>query len=338
MKKPIVAIIFGGCSPENHESLRAAQILYDHAIKGRLSDRYYFEFFYLSPKNQWVTASASNSLIKGELKKYNSRLPTDSHRMLELRKVNVIYSTMMGEAGENGNIMGLADILNIPMIGCGIKASSLTLDKHLSKLLVEKIGINTVDYLYVNRRDHPSTIVNKIKRKIGFPCFVKPNNLGTCAFVFKANNSEHFLQEWHRVTRKNFYSNEYLIEKYIDNEEVRVFTYYDSKGKLCTNDLYVTTLKPHAIKNGGSLFNHIQNRYSDEIRQTICKYAKRIFRLFGMKDYARIDFFVQKNSNNIYFNEANTQPFIGGQNITWMEKDGSSYASFLNNMIKRNLK
>jgi biotin carboxylase len=166
---------------------------------------------------------------------------------------------------------------------------------------------------------------------------VKPDNLGTCAHVFKARDPQHFLKQWKKVIRNNSLSDNYLIEKYVHNVEVRVFVHEDSKGSLRTNDLYVTTLKPDALRKGGILFDHLDNGLSKEVRRTICRNARRIFRLFGMKDYARIDFFVEKETNRIYFNEANTQPFIGGFNIHLMEQDGYSYASFFNSMIKRNL-
>lgn len=74
------------------------------------------------------------------------------------------------------------------------------------------------------------------------------------------------------------------------------------------------------------------------MRDKIRHYAVKIFKLFGMKDYSRIDFFVDTRTLKFYFNEANTQPFIGSSNIEYMQKDGISYASFLDTMIRRNLR
>jgi D-alanine-D-alanine ligase len=144
MTRSVVAIIFGGASPENRESLRAAQILYRHAIKGILDQRYRFRYFYLTPRNGWVTESVSERIVRGEFKRFDPRFPTDSRRILELKRVDAIYSTMMGTAGENGNIMGLADLFNVPIIGCDIKASALTLDKHLCKVLANSSKSTTI--------------------------------------------------------------------------------------------------------------------------------------------------------------------------------------------------
>ena len=89
---------------------------------------------------------------------------------------------------------------------------------------------------------------------------------------------------------------------------------------------------------GGGLFDHIDNRLPNKIREKICKYAIRIFRFFGMKDYSRIDFFVDSTTYQIYFNESNTQPFLSTYNIKLMQRDGITYAHFLDTMIMKNLR
>jgi D-alanine-D-alanine ligase len=244
----------------------------------------------------------------------------------------------MGPCGENGNIMGLADLLNIPIIGCGILASSLALDKFLSKLLADKIGVPVVDYHQADRDDDPDEILKTIEKEIGFPCFVKPTNLGTCAHIFRADSRDEFRKKWKETIRENHYSDKYLIEKFVPNVEVRVFVYENSKGELLTNDQYNTTLIEKALIKGGGLFDHVENKFPEETRDQIKKYARRIFRIFGMKDYARVDFFVENGTGKIYFNEANTQPFISTYNVRLMEEDGYSYPEFLHSLIKKNLR
>lgn len=161
-----VAICTGGQSAEHRESIKAARILYKHL--GNLLDKYNFEYFYLTTKNQWATKKASEAMIKGKLPMDSSYTRNfnyiDDDRITEFKNVDVIYSTMMGDCGENGNIMGLADLFNKPIIGCGILASSLCQNKYLSKLIAKLAGINIVDYLYVNANDSLSEIVPKIKK------------------------------------------------------------------------------------------------------------------------------------------------------------------------------
>jgi D-alanine-D-alanine ligase len=329
----IVGIVFGGSSTEHNESIRAAKTLYDNAIKSKLDTKYTFEYFYLDRKNRWAGPEKSFRVLITE-KEDECR---DFDRMLDLSDVDVIYSTLMGTCGENGNIMGVADILNVQIIGCGILASALCLDKRLSKMLAEKVGVPTVECIYAKCNSNVDDLVKNVERKLGFPCFLKPTNLGTCAFVSKTTNCKDFVQKWNKTISKNSRSSTYVIEKFIPNTEVRVFIYEDLNGDLHTNDEYVTELKERALDVGGSLFNHFKNNFSDEIRNNICKYATRIFRAFELKDYARIDFFVDNTNNNIYFNEVNSQPMLGTYNIKLMKQAGYTYAYFIDMMIKKNI-
>ena len=333
---PTIGIVFGGASTEYRESIRAARTLYQNAIK-HLENKYRFRYYLLTRSNKFANSEFSEGIIKKTISKKNMPRDADYDRISSLSRVNVIYSTLMGTSGENGNIMGLADILNVPIIGCGILASALSLDKKLSKILAESASIPVVKYLYVNKHSDTSSIIEKINKHIKFPCFVKPNNLCTCAYAFKANNASEFKHKWDETVNDNSYSDEYLIEQFIPNIEVRVFLYEDLNGKLHANDKYVTTLKDGAIGSGGVLFDHVKNKLPTPIRKQIIRYAVKLFNLFGMKDYARIDFFVETTSNSIYFNEANTQPHIGPSSIKFMEDDGLPYYDFIEIMIRRNL-
>jgi len=333
---PTIGIVFGGASTEYRESIRAARTLYQNALI-KLESHFRFRYFLLTKSNKFASAEFSEGIIKKNISKKHMPRDADYSRISSLSRVDVIYSTLMGTCGENGNIMGLADILDVPIIGCGILASALALDKRLSKVLVENASIPVVDYLFVDKHADAGSVIEKINKSIKFPCFIKPNNLGTCAYAFKAENASEFRRKWEDTVKDNSYSDEYLIEKFIPNIEVRVFIHQDSHGKLHANDKYVTTLRDGAIGSGGVLFDHLKNRFPADVRKQIIRYASKIFKLFGMKDYARIDFFVEKGTNNIYFNEANTQPHIGSHGIQLMEQDGFTYADFIEMMIHRNL-
>ncbi len=345
-----VAIVFGGHSPEHYESIRAARTLYRFAVFQHLDSKYDFLFFYLNQSNQWCNLKISRKLAKSK-KIPLSNLLIKGHQLHpeELCHVNVIYNTMMGTSGENGNIMGLADLLRIPMIGCDTHASIIALDKYTSKILVESVGIPIVPYLYADRRDNSHSLLNQVEKEIKFPCFVKPTNLGTCYFIFKANNRHEFLTKWKATTEANSLSQKYLIEKFIPNVEIRIFIFEDQSGKLHVNDLYVTTLKEANLDNGGTMFDNIDNSLPPNMRSKLREYAIKIFRLFQMKDYGRIDFFVNRVTDDgtefrlgetqIYFNEANTQPFISKHNIEFMKKqNGFDYPKFLDMLIQKNLK
>lgn len=333
MTKKTVGIIFGGKSTEHHESIRATRILYQYAIEP-LEHKYRFKYFYLTKKNQWATANDSFRIIQ----KQKHQDEVDPHRICDLHLVDVLYSTCMGGCGENGNLAGLADIFQIPLIGCGILPSALCLDKPLTKLVAEQFGIPTVKSITVNKDENVSDILSAIDENIGYPLFAKPTNLGTCAYVFKATSEEEFRKKWAKSTKNNDCSPHYLIEQFIPNIEVRVFIYQDAKGEYHLNDGYVTTLKEEILLKGGSLFKHLENSLEKSDRKTIRQYAIELFEALKIKDYARIDFFIDSEDGTIYFNEANTQPFLSTFNIKLMKKDGLEFSEFLDLMIQKNLK
>ena len=203
-----IAIFFGGDSCEHRESIKSARILYEH-IKP-LFCKYKFYYFYITKKNKWANKEMSYKMITGQISKDSSYTDNfsskycDFDRVSDLKNIDMIYNTMMGTSGENGNIMGLADILqHKKIIGCDILASALSQDKHFSKLLVKDLGINIVDFLYVNKNDNLDNILCDIKKKIGYPCFVKPNNLGTCAYIFRANNESEFIENFKKAIHEN---------------------------------------------------------------------------------------------------------------------------------------
>ena len=340
----IIGIVFGGCSAEHSESIRATIFLCKN-IKS-LFNKYKFKYFYLTKKNKWTNAEISEKMANNELKFDHKHIKDydstycDDNRIISLKNVDVIYNTMMGDSGENGNIMGFADLVKVPIIGCTTLSSALCQNKYLTKRLVHDLGIRVVDDVYFDINIHKiKKIINKIKKKIGYPCFVKPYNLGTCAYIFKADNENELYNKLHDTIKNNSRSDKYLIEKFINNIEVRVFIYEDDNMNIHTNDKFVTKLNLKNLDGHDdlSLFNHVDNNIPSIIREKIKNYAIKIFKRFEMKDYARIDFFVEIDSNTIFFNEANTQPFIGSSNLKLMKDDGFNYADFFDMMIKKNI-
>lgn len=329
-------MLFGGDSNEHLESIRAIK-LFVRLAAARLFEKYTFLFFYLSRKNKWATEQDSADIANGRIHPSYHDIEYDLNRMLDLKHVDMVYSACMGPTGESGDIMGLARLMAKPMIGCDILASALCLDKRLAKIVAQTAGSNIVDYICVHRKDPPVEVAQKVGLKIGYPCFLKPTNLGTCGFVFKIDNEQELIQKYTKACLQNLRSDEYLIEKYIDNVEVRLFCFEDLQGKLHTNDSYVTKLNLKFFKQGGDLFKQPENTLSSELRSNLQQTAKKLFRLFGMKDYARIDFFIEQGTQKVYFNEANTQPMLVFDGVTHLGECGLRYDEFFEMMIKRNM-
>lgn len=324
-----VAIVFGGDSPEHDESIKATRLLYQHAIR-KLSKQYRFRYFFILKSGKWATASHSRLALFRPPKKFK----TSVKRVLNLVHCDVIYSTMMGSSGESGDLIGLASMLQVPIVGCDIDTSALGLNKYLAKVAARAIRIPTLDDKVIHWNDTLSKLIDGVD-EIGYPCIVKPTNLGTCQYIFRADNNQTLIRRWISTSINNHRSDQYLLEPFIHNVEVRVFIYQDGKKNLVIDDGYVTTLRENVLDHGGTLFNVQENTLPTRIRKRITRYAIRFFTTFMLKDYARLDFFVTPNYD-IYFNEVNTQPFIGVHNIELMERR-ISYKKWFVTMIENNL-
>lgn len=322
-----IAIIYGGDSPEHDESVKAARLLHEHAIRRLPSRGYRFVYFYISRDGRWASRKDSRRMLKKDV----HPLQIDVDRVRHLCKVDVVYNTMMGTAGESGDVMGLASLLSIPMIGCGLETSCVCANKWVSRLIAQSVGVPVLDSVLLSIHDRLTTVAS-MASAIDVPCVVKPTNLGTCRHVFFADTMESLMRKWMITVRANHQSKWYIAQPKVTHVEVRVFAYEDEHRQLHLDDEHVTTLRDRVLVTGGVLFNTWPNTLDNDIRAEIARYTRALYRAFGVSDYARFDFFVT-SQRHVYFNEVNTQPFIGTHG---MRQLGMPFRDWFAAMIRKN--
>ena len=104
-------------------------------------------------------------------------------------QLDVVFPVLHGPFGEDGTVQGLLEMANIPYVGCGVLASACGMDKVAMKLLFRQAGLPVGDYIWFLRshwQSNPASVTRRVAREIGFPCFVKPANLGSSVGVSKA--------------------------------------------------------------------------------------------------------------------------------------------------------
>jgi D-alanine-D-alanine ligase len=107
--------------------------------------------------------------------------------------IDIIFPVLHGTYGEDGTIQGLLEMADLPYVGCGVLASSTGMDKVIMKLLFEEAGLEGVPFISVLRAHweaQPDEIESRIIAEIGFPCFVKPANLGSSVGISRATDQE----------------------------------------------------------------------------------------------------------------------------------------------------
>src|SRR6185503_8456088 len=105
--------------------------------------------------------------------------------------LDVVFPALHGTYGEDGTIQGLLDMAGVPYVGCGVLASSVGMDKVVMKRLFREASLPIVDFTYFLRTQWESDaepVAARIIDEIGFPCFVKPANLGSSVGISKATD------------------------------------------------------------------------------------------------------------------------------------------------------
>ena len=252
---------------------------------------------------------------------------------------DVILPILHGENGEDGTVQGLAKLLHIPIVGCGLAASAVCIDKVLTKQLLEQGGIKTVPYA-VHLSGEPMPSFGQLSSTLGNSLFIKPAGCGSSVGVSKASNDEELataLAEAHK------YDSKVLIEKAINARELEVGMLGSGSSAKASG---VGEIRPD------SEFYSFESKYSAssqskaiipadidvELSEQIRTIAKKAYLIIGCEGLSRIDFFLS-DDNILYLNEINTLP--GFTNISMYPKlwrqEGLSYSGLIESLISNAL-
>ena len=114
-----------------------------------------------------------------------------------LAAIDVAFPLVHGPFGEDGTIQGLLELADVPYVGAGVASSGVGMDKTLMKAIFRAHNLPQVDWMAVLRRDwelKPEETIRRIETAFGYPCFVKPANLGSSVGITKAHNWDELTQ------------------------------------------------------------------------------------------------------------------------------------------------
>lgn len=253
--------------------------------------------------------------------------------------LDVVFPVLHGTYGEDGSMQGLLDIANLPYVGCGVLGSALGMDKEKMKMIFRSVGLTVGDYL-VYRRNHwerdPQAILDEIEQRLGYPCFIKPVNLGSSVGINKAHDRGE-LEHAMRVAAE--YDRKIIIEQAINCRELECAVLGNDEALVSvvgevipSNEFYDYSAKYIDDKSQVIIPADIPR----EIAETIRKQAIRAFEALDLNGLSRIDFFLDKNDGSIYINEVNTLP--GFTQISMYSKlwaaSGMPYNELLDRLIE----
>jgi len=327
--KKNIGVIFGGRSFEHEVSLVSARSV----IKALNKNKYRVVLIGLNKKGYWLKGKEANKLLKGEKITGKGEFMPDF-----LRSIDVFFPVLHGPFGEDGSIQGFLETLNKPYVGAGILGSALGMDKIMQKIIWQKYHLPIVDFIWFLRREWRTEwgkIVQKIKREIKFPCFVKPANAGSSIGISKAHNEEELIKT---VNLASGYDRKVIVEKAIG--KVR-----EMELSVLGNDRPVASCLGEVIPSNE--FYDYEAKYVDGKSRTVIpakldkKTEKKIkdiaitaYKTVDCRGLGRVDFLV--SGENIYLNEINTIP--GFTSISMYPKlwkaSGVPYSKLLDKLIE----
>ncbi len=220
---------------------------------------------------------------------------------------DVVFLALHGGLGENGGVQGVLEAAGIPYTGTGVTGSAVAMDKDITKQLFTANGIPTAQWTVLSMSDS----LPDIRDSIGFPCVVKPADLGS-TIGLTVVESETALAEACETAFS--YSGKIMIEAYIPGSELTVPVLGDTA-------LPVIEIKPsHAIYDYECKYTPGMTDYlvpapiGDELAADLGDTALRVFRLLGLRHIARIDFRLDAGGIPLCF-EANTLPGMTGTSL-----------------------
>ena len=318
MNKKTVAVLFGGRSSEHEVSRVSASTI----ISNIDQNKYFVLPVGITKDGRWMIYNGPVENIKnGEWDKFGTPAvlsPDSSHKgilkivgtKVKLIPVDVVFPVLHGLNGEDGTVQGLFELAQIPYVGCGVLASSVSMDKVYTKIIAKNARIHQADYVAVMKYEiEKKSVINKIEKKIGYPCFIKPANAGSSVGITKAHNTEE-LKAGLALAAKH--DRKILVEENINGREVEcavLGTGKDAKAStvgeiLAAAEFYDYDAKYNNAESRTVIPADLDEKIIEEIRKT----AVKVFNAVDGAGLARVDFFVENGTNKVVFNELNTLP------------------------------
>jgi D-alanine-D-alanine ligase len=311
-KKLHVAVIFGGRSGEHEVSLMSARFV----LSVLDSSKYEVTQIGITHEGKWLTGEdVLGKFEHGRLNGLESFVfssdPSDVARHAS-SAIDVFFPVLHGTFGEDGTLQGLFELADVAYVGAGVVGSSVGMDKGVFKDVMVANGIPVVDTMIVLRAEIENDMLSVIEKaeKIGeYPLFTKPANLGSSVGVTKCSNRSD-LQEG--LMEAASFDRRVLIQKGIGNAreiEVSVLGNDHPIASMCGEVLPSREFYSYESKYiDGTSGLVIPAPLPDEVSECIREYAVRAYKAIDCAGMARVDFFVEKDTNRVYLNELNTIP------------------------------
>jgi D-alanine-D-alanine ligase len=359
-RKLRVGVIFGGRSGEHEVSLISAKGIMNAMDK----EKYVIIPIGITKEGRWLTSGDPMKLLQSPLAKgvgeqderspeqsegaeveERGLVPTDRRDLVPgtreagFPQVDVVFPVLHGPFGEDGTVQGLLELADIPYVGAGVLGSALGMDKIAMKAIFRSYGLPVVEHLALKRKDwerDPEAMMELIEREIGYPCFIKPANLGSSVGVTKVHDRSELAPALSLAAR---YDRKMLAERAVNAREIEV--------SVLGNDDPIASV-PGEIVPCREFYDYVAKYIDDrskliipadlppELTRRIQELAIAAFLAVDCAGMARVDFLLDKDTGELYIGELNTIPGFTPISMypkLW-EASGISYSELIDRLIQ----
>jgi len=357
-KKLRIGLIFGGRSGEHEVSLASAKAIMENLDR----NKYEVVPIGITKQGTWLLGTdptrllaaghnVEQSIAEAGQKKTTAVTFTGDptvRRLIPLAgneplrdngALDVVFPIVHGTYGEDGTLQGLLEMANVPYVGCNVLGSALGMDKEKMKMIFQTVGLPGVVYLVYRRSQWertPEPIMDSIEQRLGYPCFVKPVNLGSSVGINKAHDRAELARA---IAIAAEYDHKVIIEQGINCRELECAVLGNDEpivsvvGEvIACNEFYDYNAKYIDNKSQVIIPANIPQATAEEVRHQ----GLQAFAALDLSGLARVDFFLEKETGKVYINEVNTLPGftqISMYSKLW-EASGVHYPELLDRLIE----
>ena len=351
MAKLRVGVLFGGRSAEHEVSLVSASSV----LRGLNPKKYEVIPIGIGKDGRWVlprqlsSGSPSHSDLRRALADGRAvSLPPEPGSAALVRReprsstglaVDVIFPVLHGTFGEDGTVQGLLELADLPYVGAGVLGSALGMDKEVQKRLFLQAKLPVAGFISVLRREWKAkrqAVLRQAQRRLRFPVFVKPSNLGSSVGITKVKRAAELAAA---IEHAFEFDRKLLVEQGILGREIEVSVLGNDEPRASV---------PGEVIPAREFYDYTAKYLEDTTRflvparltraqvRRLQELAVAAFRALDCAGMARVDFLMARRSGRIYVNEVNTIPGFTAISMypkLW-EASGLPYSKLLDSLIE----
>jgi D-alanine-D-alanine ligase len=311
-------VVFGGRSGEHEVSLASARAIADAL---RRSGRYEVIPVGITQEGRWISSGDPMRELESRARAHTNSSHPDVTELVPASErlpaslvdaADVVFPVLHGPYGEDGTVQGVFELAGVPYVGSGVLASAIGMDKVTMKKIFAFHNLPQVEWLSLTRNDwesNPNFWVREVETALGYPCFVKPSNLGSSIGINRVDRAEELTEALDAAAGLD---RRIIVEQGVDAREIEVSVLGNEEAKVSVpGEIVVVEHKFYdyeAKYTEGGMELHVPAQIPGGTAMEVQRTARAAYGAIDAAGMARVDFFLEHGTYRLLLNEINTIP------------------------------